>query len=122
MKPILRTTILAAVLTVLGGCRSVQSPPWYTDAWRGFPYQEVKEKLNEYRSVLLVCVTEDHGEQGRRSSAGPSNLDRTSTTTRQLSSGATRDTAMSQTEWLLWRVIALVEGNERSRPIHSSGI
>jgi hypothetical protein len=70
MQPILRTTILAAVLTVLGGCRSVQSPPWYTGAWRGFPYQEVKEKLNEYRSVLLVCVTEDHGEQGEEEFGG----------------------------------------------------
>jgi len=63
MKWILRTTILAAVLTVLVGCRSVRSPAWYTDAWRGFPYQEAKEKLNDYRNVILVCVTEDHGEQ-----------------------------------------------------------
>lgn len=63
MKRIWRTTILAAVLTVFGGCRSVRSPAWYTDAWRGFPYHEAKDKLNDYKNVILVCVTEDHGEQ-----------------------------------------------------------
>jgi len=55
--------MLAAVFTVFGGCRSVRSPAWYTDAWRGFPFQEAKEKLNDYKNVILVCVTEDNGEQ-----------------------------------------------------------
>jgi hypothetical protein len=54
---------LLTVLTLLLGCRSINSPAWYSNHWRGFPYQEVKEKLNDYTSVILVCVTADRSEK-----------------------------------------------------------
>lgn len=60
MKNTCATSALAALVLLLVGCRS---PSWYTDEWRGFPYGEAKEKLDQYRGVILVCVTADHGEQ-----------------------------------------------------------
>ena len=63
MRLINKTTILAVVFAAIVGCRSVEPPAWYTDTWRGFPYQDAKEHLGAYKNVILVCIIEDHGEQ-----------------------------------------------------------
>ena len=58
--------MVIAAVTVLGGCRSTRSPAWYADDWRGFPFHEAREKLNDYGRVILVCITADHGERIER--------------------------------------------------------
>lgn len=70
MRVINMTAVLGVVLTTSAGCRSVECPAWYKDTWRGFPYQDAKEHLNYYRNVILVCITEDHGEQGETEVGG----------------------------------------------------
>jgi hypothetical protein len=54
---------LIGMLVALAGCRSATAPSWYKNDWHGyFSYADAQRYLDEYRNVILVCITEDHVE------------------------------------------------------------
>lgn len=63
MMQIAKAATLIVLVAIIVGCRSMQPPAWYADTWRGFPYQYAREYLGQYRNVVLVRITADHGEQ-----------------------------------------------------------
>jgi hypothetical protein len=55
--------VLLSVLTSIVGCRRAATHSWYKDDFRGgFTYAEAKECLQNYKHLMLVCITEDHVE------------------------------------------------------------
>lgn len=55
--------VLLSAFTTIVGCRIAPTHSWYKNEWRGgFSYAEAGRYLEDYRNVILVCVTEDHVE------------------------------------------------------------
>ena len=61
-------TRLLTIVALLGlallptGCQSKSDLSWYRDGWRGFSYAEAESYLNNFKNVILVCITQDHVE------------------------------------------------------------
>jgi hypothetical protein len=63
MKKTFGSIVLLGVLTSIVGCRMASKHSWYKDDFRGgFTYDEAKTCLEDYRHLMLVCITEDHVE------------------------------------------------------------